>query len=225
MRQCLTCRHFTANPKFCSRSCAAATNNRFYPKRRPEGNCKHCRAPTSTRWVYCTRCRNRNRARPRFSKPSPVGDLPAARFALDVAGLTLWWAEGDKSYGRVGISNSDPSAILLAYRWLRDVYHVPRRKFRIELFIHDDLDPERTARFWSRFVGLPLSQFQKLQVLHGRRERTTKKLFFGVCQLRVCDVGLQNFLTSRLGFVKSLARSSQGVTGARIRRLRDGLGG
>jgi len=53
---CLTCGKSTQNPKFCSRSCSAVTNNKISPKRRknhsPCLNCKaECKRSAS---IYCS---------------------------------------------------------------------------------------------------------------------------------------------------------------------------
>src|SRR5262249_47822344 len=42
-KKCETCGRPTSNPRFCSRSCAAVTNNAASPKRKPEGECRRCR--------------------------------------------------------------------------------------------------------------------------------------------------------------------------------------
>ena len=46
-----------ANPKFCSRSCAAKYNNARSPKRRPEGRCEHCGQPAPTAKRLCSTCK------------------------------------------------------------------------------------------------------------------------------------------------------------------------
>lgn len=53
---CLTCGKDTSNPKFCSRSCAAKTNNHICKRREKEGNCKTCHSQISTKYVYCSEC-------------------------------------------------------------------------------------------------------------------------------------------------------------------------
>lgn len=57
MVHCLHCNVCTDNPKFCSRSCAAAYNNKKHPKRRLELNtCKTCQIPVKSGHTYCTVC-------------------------------------------------------------------------------------------------------------------------------------------------------------------------
>ena len=56
MNCCKECDCKTSNPKFCGRSCAVTYNNRKYPKRQPEGNCKACQKPNSSDRTYCKPC-------------------------------------------------------------------------------------------------------------------------------------------------------------------------
>lgn len=57
MNNCLHCDKETTNPKFCSSSCSASYNNLLYPRRKPEGECKICATPISTRYTYCSSCK------------------------------------------------------------------------------------------------------------------------------------------------------------------------
>jgi hypothetical protein len=53
---CLNCTRETANPKFCSRSCAATYNNKHHPKRSLESTCKRCQGPCTRQRTYCRKC-------------------------------------------------------------------------------------------------------------------------------------------------------------------------
>lgn len=58
-RQNIHCRHcdaITLNPVFCSRSCAAAHNNKCKPKRKPSGKCVSCGDPIRSKYTYCKNC-------------------------------------------------------------------------------------------------------------------------------------------------------------------------
>lgn len=55
--KCQNCGAETANPKFCSSSCAARFNNRAHPKKqRQRYFCKSCGAETGYRRSYCKDC-------------------------------------------------------------------------------------------------------------------------------------------------------------------------
>lgn len=57
-----------------------------------------------------------------------------------------------------------------------------------------DLHNERELDFWSRRVGLSLSQFRKSQVIQSRNFRglhPSKRLEHGICLVTVCSRGLK----------------------------------
>ncbi len=58
---CIACGKETNNPKFCSRSCAASTNNKIHIKRAVEGSCHSCGCPLRSSRKYCKRCFAENR--------------------------------------------------------------------------------------------------------------------------------------------------------------------
>ncbi|UFP95082.1 HNH endonuclease signature motif containing protein [Gloeobacter morelensis] len=51
---CTVCGKETANPKFCSKSCAASFNNKLYPKR--QKHCKKCNILVPPGRHYCVEC-------------------------------------------------------------------------------------------------------------------------------------------------------------------------
>lgn len=55
-RLCKQCQKPTANPKFCSRSCAITYNNKKSPKRKPEHRCSKCKKPITAHHKYCADC-------------------------------------------------------------------------------------------------------------------------------------------------------------------------
>ena len=54
--KCIACQLETTNPKYCSRACAARTNNTVAPKRKPEGICRNCNISISKGRTYCKPC-------------------------------------------------------------------------------------------------------------------------------------------------------------------------
>jgi 5-methylcytosine-specific restriction endonuclease McrA len=68
---CMTCKSETANPRFCSRSCAAIYNNSagIANRRKPEGACRSCGTPVITRKTWCKKCLSD--CPPRKSRTSP----------------------------------------------------------------------------------------------------------------------------------------------------------
>lgn len=73
MNKCIECSKETKNPKFCSRSCSAKTNNRLAPKRYKTNSCKTCGVLIWKGRTYCKCCWNDHR---KFSwKQKTLGEL------------------------------------------------------------------------------------------------------------------------------------------------------
>ena len=55
MNNCETCNKETLNPKYCTRSCAAISNGKKYPKRIKTKTCKTCNVLISANRAYCSK--------------------------------------------------------------------------------------------------------------------------------------------------------------------------
>jgi len=215
MRPCLVCRRRTANPRFCSKRCAAIRNNHLFPKRRPQGKCRSCHKPVPTRRRLCDICGSR------FGRKGTVGEGKEGlsrsfidrRTALRSLGLALWWGEGGKNRDSVTITNSDPDVILLAIKWLREIHHVPAKKLRLRLHIHSTAPIDAIIAFWRRLTGIPGRQFYRPYIIPKQPKEGFHKLPFGVCCVAVYDVKLFDSLTSELERARLLARPA-------VRRIR-----
>jgi len=108
-----------------------------------------------------------------------------------IAGIAMYFGEGDKRDGGVGFSNSDPKAIKFMVDWFRRVCKVPEEKFRCHLYIHDNLNEKKAKKFWSDLTNIPLSQFIKSYIVKNNPNRLRKvKHQYGVLKVRVSNVNL-----------------------------------
>ena len=78
---------------------------------------------------------------------------------LLVAGAALYAGEGVKRDGCVSFTNSDPRMVQLFCTWLRRTFEVDEQ--RVRLYLHDGLDLDGAARFWSTITGVPPEQFTR----------------------------------------------------------------
>src|SRR3989344_6971529 len=94
---------------------------------------------------------------------------------LFLAGVMLYWGEGDKSqkYSYIKLSNTDPSMIRVFYSFLKKISVPPERIF-IWLLLYPDLKDDMQKKFWSKASGVPLSQFKNSIYIQGRHP--TKRL-------------------------------------------------
>jgi len=79
---------------------------------------------------------------------------------LFLIGLILYWCEGTQKTGDFSFMNSDPVIIKIMMKWLQNVCKIPKNKVRFRLYIHRVYAKERCERFWSKELGVPLSQIK-----------------------------------------------------------------
>ncbi|KKS25154.1 MAG: hypothetical protein UW43_C0008G0026 [Candidatus Yanofskybacteria bacterium GW2011_GWA1_44_21] len=104
---------------------------------------------------------------------------------LFIAGLMLYWGEGDKVLKncQVRLSNSDPRMIRMFYVFLKKTLVVPEEKIRANLLLYPDLIDEMQKKFWSKSIGITLDKFNKSVYIKGRHP--TRRLSYGVCNIFV----------------------------------------
>lgn len=104
-----------------------------------------------------------------------------------LAGLMLYWAEGDKieTTEAVKFSNSDPLMIKLMIRWFENICKVPREKIRIALHIHELHNKNSVEKYWSKLTQIPLQQFHKTQIKPSSLKHRRNQLYYGTCSIRV----------------------------------------
>ena len=108
-----------------------------------------------------------------------------------ITGIAMYFAEGSKTDGDVGFSNSDPRAIKFMADWFREFCKIHEEKFRCSLYIHDNLDERRAKRFWSKLTNIPLAQFGKSYIVKNNPHRLRKvKHIYGILKVTISDVNL-----------------------------------
>jgi hypothetical protein len=77
------------------------------------------------------------------------------------AGLSLYWAEGAKRTPMLSFTNSDCEMVILFCLWTENYLHVNRSNMIARLYIHKLYAHENLESFWSKNVGIPLSNFKR----------------------------------------------------------------
>lgn len=109
---------------------------------------------------------------------------------LFVAGLMLYWGEGDsKPKNPLRLTNSSSNMIELYVKFLRQVLDVPKIKIKVGLILYKDIDQADAINFWSHAIGLPQDQFYKTQYIKGHHP--TKRLKDGICMVIVNSAHLK----------------------------------
>ena len=108
---------------------------------------------------------------------------------LYLIGLALYWSEGSKRDGRVLLTNSDPTMILLYMMWLEDCLKVRHEDIVCRVTINELHQDRRIEieQYWSNVTGIPLEQFTKTTFIHSKWKKVyeNRNTYYGVLAVHV----------------------------------------
>lgn len=114
------------------------------------------------------------------------------RNPLFVAGLSIYWGEGEKfGTGRISVINTDAGMMGVMINFYRKVLKIPERKIRVGLFVYEDLDPVVTKKYWACMLNLSDNQFIKTHILPSKGKPGKKRSAYGMCNIYVCSTELK----------------------------------
>lgn len=132
------------------------------------------------------------------------------RTARFIAGLMLYYGEGDKARGSAAIANSDPRIIRYTVSWLQEFFGVRPTEISIHLHLHSGQDEEKMKRYWSRLTGVPLKNFQKSFVKPEGSGYRKNVLHYGTIRLTVRRAGSTYLLFQILGGISQFLKQAIG---------------
>ncbi len=125
-----------------------------------------------------------------------------------IAGVALYLGDGLKGDKSIGFSNSNAKAISFMMGWFRDFCKIPEKKFRGQIWIHEELNELAARKYWSEVAGIPISQFQKSYIAKNKikSKKIRKKLHeHGVFAIRVSSAEIQRKI---LGWMSGILGAS-----------------
>lgn len=109
--------------------------------------------------------------------------FPLSNNPLFIAGVMIYWGEGDKiPKNPIRVSNTDPQMLAIFRRFLINVCGVPSDRIKASLIIYPDLSDEICRDFWVTHTGVPSTQFYKTQTIQGKHK--TKRSPYGICVIQ-----------------------------------------
>jgi len=103
---------------------------------------------------------------------------------LFIAGIMLYWGEGDKKTKNfVRITNTDPAIIKIFANFLFDICQFDKSRIAVSLLLYPDLVDETCKKYWIENSGLSELHFHKSQVIQGKHK--TNRLRYGVCTITI----------------------------------------
>ena len=104
---------------------------------------------------------------------------------LFIAGLMLYWGEGDKSVNssHVRLGNVDSELLRVFLKFVHDLCGIRKEKIWASVHTYRDLDEKKCLEYWSKQTGINSNRFHKSQILKGRHK--TKRLPYGTCTVGI----------------------------------------
>ncbi len=119
-----------------------------------------------------------------------------------IAGIALYFGEGDKTDKSVGFTNGDSRSILFMSKWFREFCNIDEKKFRGKMYIHDTLDEKAAKVYWSGLTHIPESQFTKSYIVPNNPNRLRKSILpHGVFKIVINDINLHRKI---MGWISGL---------------------
>ncbi len=131
-----------------------------------------------------------------------------------IAGLMLYWAEGNKGSHSAAVANSDPRVIRFMAQWFKEFFKVANHEFSIHLHLHTGQDENKIKEYWSKLTGVPIQNFGKSFVKPEGSGYRKNILYNGTVKLTVKRQGSTYLLFEILG---SLSHFLNQVLGEPIR--------
>lgn len=132
------------------------------------------------------------------------------RTARFIAGLMLYYGEGDKARGSAAIANSDPRIIRYTVSWLQEFFGVRSTEISIHLHLHSGQDEEKMKRYWSRITGVPIKNFGKSFIKPEGSGYRKNVLHYGTIRLTVRRAGSAYLLFQILGSISQFLKQAIG---------------
>ena len=116
-----------------------------------------------------------------------IGKLSDREFFI--AGLCLYWGEGNKKTGGVRFSNSDPKIIEFIIKWFRQILKISSDRFCIYVNINriHKKRGEAVKKFWIDLTGIPAKQFRKVILIKSKNKKIYENFsnHYGTLDLRI----------------------------------------
>ncbi len=126
-----------------------------------------------------------------FSRQSPSfkikKKLTRKEEKLRVAGVMLYWAEGNKQKSTVDLANSDYRMIKIFLKFLREICQVDESRLRAFVYCYANQDIDDLENFWRRVTRIPKEQFSKPYIRKDFSDKKKGKMKHGLVHIRYAD--------------------------------------
>lgn len=108
---------------------------------------------------------------------------------LFIAGIGLYWGEGNRKWNISGLGNSDPEMIKFMISWFKNILDIDENRLSLHVGINQ-IHKNRVKdveKYWSRVTGIPKSQFTKtsLQKVENKKVYENHNEHYGTLYIRI----------------------------------------
>ena len=108
---------------------------------------------------------------------------------LLIAGIALYWGEGDKKNNCVRISNSDPEMVRFILNWYKIIWGISKQDIKLHIGINY-IHKKRiniVEKYWSKLTGITRTQFGKTVLIKAKNKKIYHNfnVHYGTLSIRV----------------------------------------
>src|SRR3989338_6109218 len=113
--------------------------------------------------------------------------FPFSKNNLFIAGLFLYWGEGNKASSHtISINNTDSNVLKFTKYWYSEALNIREKNMKIYLHLYKDMNKIKEINYWSKQLHIPKSQFIKPYIKKSKKSNIDQKGFgHGTCALVV----------------------------------------
>ena len=129
-----------------------------------------------------------------------IGRLSERDLTLYVLGL--YHGEGAKTDRSLRLANTSPQILVAFVTWLRRTFDLDEQRLRVRVYLHEGRDLEVAEHFWSEYLSIPRSQFQRAQRVEARRMGAGKHPF-GCATVIYSDASIHRRVMASIAAISS----------------------
>lgn len=108
---------------------------------------------------------------------------------LLIAGIALYWGEGDRKGNMIGLGNSDPKMIKFMLNWFEKIWKIDKDRIKLHIGINQIHKKrlEEVEKYWSKITCIPRIQFGKTVLIKAKNKKVYKNFntHYGTLSIRL----------------------------------------
>ena len=133
--------------------------------------------------------------------------LTLSKSPIFIAGLALYWGEGDKLFqnGVVRVSNIDPQLLRVYCLFLNECCGIAYESMKVSVLYYPDHQEEKLLQYWQKVLPIPANSYFKSTLIQGKHKK--RRTQYGVCIVQVSNKELKMKILTWLGLFATMLTS------------------